>query len=259
MVRSEAQATFTHTSWSAHTEHVLLYVVAGELTVEQPRRSCARPGTLVALPAGVPHRFQAPAPVSFHAVAFCTGCLDLAEHHDLMRPFRRARSGQLACIPIPTTRQEAILGHFGDLARFVPRADAVGATLARSALVLLLGDAYDAADAVPSAAGPPLVSDALAYIDEHATRSVSLRDVARAVGRSPGHVATCVKEATGYTVGDWITARRLTEAAALLLHTDDGVEAIAGRVGWADRTHFTRLFRRRYGTSPGAWRRAQRP
>ncbi|HEY0463268.1 MAG TPA: AraC family transcriptional regulator [Polyangiaceae bacterium] len=36
------------------------------------------------------------------------------------------------------------------------------------------------------------------------------------------------------------------------------VEIIAERVGYADATHFIRLFRRAYGVTPSAWRTAQR-
>jgi AraC-like DNA-binding protein len=36
------------------------------------------------------------------------------------------------------------------------------------------------------------------------------------------------------------------------------VEAIAQRLGFADQAHLTRLFRRRFGAPPGAYRRRNR-
>jgi AraC-like DNA-binding protein len=39
-----------------------------------------------------------------------------------------------------------------------------------------------------------------------------------------------------------------------LLHTDEIVAVIAERVGYADATHFIRLFRRAHGMTPAAWR-----
>jgi AraC-like DNA-binding protein len=36
------------------------------------------------------------------------------------------------------------------------------------------------------------------------------------------------------------------------------VEVIAERVGYADATHFIRLFRRMYGVTPAAWRSERR-
>ena len=84
------------------------------------------------------------------------------------------------------------------------------------------------------------------------------RDVAVAVHRTPAHVAATVKDATGYSVGAWISAGRVAEAASRLVHTDDSLDDIAHHVGWRDKTHFIRQFRNAYGATPAAWRREQR-
>jgi AraC-like DNA-binding protein len=52
----------------------------------------------------------------------------------------------------------------------------------------------------------------------------------------------------------WIIAGRMAEARRRLLHSDESVEVIAERVGYADPTHFVRLFRREHGSTPAAWR-----
>jgi AraC family transcriptional regulator, transcriptional activator of pobA len=49
----------------------------------------------------------------------------------------------------------------------------------------------------------------------------------------------------------------MAEARRLLAASDERVENIAERVGYADATHFIRLFRRRHGSTPTAWRAAQ--
>ncbi|MCI4371871.1 MAG: helix-turn-helix domain-containing protein, partial [Thermoplasmata archaeon] len=41
-----------------------------------------------------------------------------------------------------------------------------------------------------------------------------------------------------------------------LLHSDERVDIIAERVGYADATHFIRMFRRAHGATPAAWRAA---
>ena len=87
-------------------------------------------------------------------------------------------------------------------------------------------------------------------------RSKTLR--IRSVDRSPSHVSTVVRRATGKSVGAWILAGRLAEARNRLLHTDERVEVIAERVGYADPTHFIRLFRRMHDATPAAWRARQR-
>ena len=50
----------------------------------------------------------------------------------------------------------------------------------------------------------------------------------------------------------------MAEARRLLLHSDLAVEAIAERIGYADSTHFVRMFRREHRHTPAAWRAAHR-
>ena len=47
----------------------------------------------------------------------------------------------------------------------------------------------------------------------------------------------------------------MAEARRLLRHSSERVEEIAARVGYADATHFIRMFRREHGDTPAAWRR----
>ena len=49
----------------------------------------------------------------------------------------------------------------------------------------------------------------------------------------------------------------MAEARRLLLHSDASIDTITGRVGYADPTHFIRMFRREHGVTPAAWRAAQ--
>ena len=81
-------------------------------------------------------------------------------------------------------------------------------------------------------------------------------DVARAVGRSGAHVASVVRQETGRTVGEWIREVRMAEARRRLRGTDEQVEVLAQRVGYADVTHFIRVFRRVHGVTPAAWRKS---
>ena len=76
--------------------------------------------------------------------------------------------------------------------------------------------------------------------------------------RTPAHVTSTVKQATGYSVGEWITSARVAEAASRLAHTDDPLDAVAEHVGWRDKTHFIRQFRKVQGETPAAWRKRMR-
>jgi AraC-like DNA-binding protein len=63
----------------------------------------------------------------------------------------------------------------------------------------------------------------------------------------------------GTTVARWLLERRLERSRVELLTTRAGaasVEVIAQRCGFADRTHFSRVFRARFGVAPSELRRA---
>ncbi|WP_306205355.1 helix-turn-helix domain-containing protein [Actinoplanes sp. RD1] len=61
----------------------------------------------------------------------------------------------------------------------------------------------------------------------------------------------------GIALSEWIRAERLAAARADLVSPwlrRSTVAAVAGRWGFADATHFSKVFRRAYGMSPAAWR-----
>ena len=102
----------------------------------------------------------------------------------------------------------------------------------------------------------PLLGAAFDVIETRYRDPISTRDVAAAVGLSPGHLTTVVRRGTGRTVGQWLTERRLQEARRLLATTDLTVAAVAGRVGYPDPGYFTRRFRVAHGLTPQEWRQA---
>ena len=104
----------------------------------------------------------------------------------------------------------------------------------------------------------PVLAAVFAFIEARYAEPISLADVARCVGLSPGHLTTVVGQRTGRTVQRWIAERRLAEARRLLAATDLTVEAIGARVGYADPGYFIRVFRRAHGITPLRWRRADR-
>ena len=102
--------------------------------------------------------------------------------------------------------------------------------------------------------GEPVLADVFAVIERRHADSLSLRDVAREVGMTPGHLTTIVRRRTGRTVQDWIIDRRMAESRRLLADTDLPIQEVARRVGITDPGYFSRLFRRTHGTTPRSWR-----
>nr|WP_207956712.1 AraC family transcriptional regulator [Rubrobacter tropicus] len=104
-----------------------------------------------------------------------------------------------------------------------------------------------------------LLAGVFGFVEERYAEPISLKDVARAVGLSAGHLATVVRRKTGRTVLEWITERRMAEARRLLVETDLPAEEVGRRVGYGDAGYLARVFRRAHGASPLGWRRAGRP
>lgn len=88
-----------------------------------------------------------------------------------------------------------------------------------------------------------------------ATMMRGVTGLAEVACRSRGHVSRVVREATGDTAIALVNSLRLEEAAARLRLTDSPIAAIAADVGFNSLGHFYHLFRIRYGTSPGRYRR----
>jgi len=105
----------------------------------------------------------------------------------------------------------------------------------------------------------PLLAEVFAFIEEHYHEAISLKDVARAVSLSPGHLTTVVKRKTGRPVQELIAERRMAQAWRLLVETDLMVKEVGRRVGYHDSGYFARHFRRTHGVTPFGWRRAGRP
>jgi transcriptional regulator GlxA family with amidase domain len=54
---------------------------------------------------------------------------------------------------------------------------------------------------------------------------------------------------------EFVARVRLDHARRLLLATGRSIEAIAATVGFRSRSHFSRLFRERFGVDPSSFRR----
>ena len=110
----------------------------------------------------------------------------------------------------------------------------------------------------PQTGQDPVVERVFDQIEAMFREPVSAGDVARALGYTPGHLTTLVRQRTGRPLLEWITERRMTEVRRLLRETDLPLGIVAGRTGLRDATYLVRRFRKRYGTTPERWRRSQR-
>lgn len=95
----------------------------------------------------------------------------------------------------------------------------------------------------------------MAWIEEHLGEEVSVADVARAAGLSPFHFHRMFAELAGEPPIAYARARRLTSAARALCGTMRPIVSIALDAGFSCQEAFTRAFRRRFATTPAAFRK----
>ena len=182
--------------------------------------------------------------------------------HPLLLPFVRGAAGGAQRLKVPPSDRSSWSERFLALERELrQRWDGYREAVLAHLTLLLVDVSRLATDVVGDLRlkDEPLLAEVFGFIEERYREPISLKDVARAVSLSPGHLTTVVRRKTGRTVGEWISERRMAEARRLLVETDLAVEEVGRRVGYNDPGYFVRSFRRAHGATPLGWRRAARP
>ena len=99
------------------------------------------------------------------------------------------------------------------------------------------------------------IQRALDYTEEHLTEALDYESVAKQACSSAFHFQRMFSMLCGFSLGDYIRMRRLTQAAEALLGTGDKVIDIALRYGYDTPESFTRAFTRFHGITPTEARR----
>ncbi len=103
-------------------------------------------------------------------------------------------------------------------------------------------------------ATPPWLIQAREMIAEHFAERLTLTHVAAQVGVHPVHLATTFRQKYGVTIGEFVRRRRVEHACAELLKKDIPLTAIALQAGFADQSHFSKVFKSYVGTTPAKYR-----
>lgn len=96
------------------------------------------------------------------------------------------------------------------------------------------------------------------FVDQHHLVHKKVADYAELLAVSPDYLRQVVRAQTGKTPSALIAERLVLAAKQLLLYTDLSVGEVAVYLGYTEPTHFGRFFRKQTGSSPAAWRAANR-
>jgi YesN/AraC family two-component response regulator len=99
------------------------------------------------------------------------------------------------------------------------------------------------------------VSDIVKFINEHYREKLQLHVIAEHFHISLYYLCHIFKEATGFTIIEYINQHRISEAQKLLKSTRLTVTTIAEEVGFDSSTHFGRVFKSVSGLSPLQYRK----
>lgn len=90
---------------------------------------------------------------------------------------------------------------------------------------------------------------------ERMGEDISLSEPARACGLSVSYFSRAFKRSVGLPPHRWLLLQRVLRAKELLRVPDRPLADIAAACGFADQSHFTRVFTQITGASPSAWRK----
>lgn len=93
------------------------------------------------------------------------------------------------------------------------------------------------------------------HIQNRFTEPITLKEVADLIFLTESNFCKFFKKAVGKTFSDYLNEIRINEAARLLLQTDQSVAQIANDCGFETLSYFNRVFLRKKGSAPTAYRK----
>lgn len=96
------------------------------------------------------------------------------------------------------------------------------------------------------------------HLAANISEPISLADLAEAAGLSRMHFAAQFRVATGCRPHDYLLQQRIEQAKQMLASTDMPLVEVALSVGFQTQSHFSTVFKRLAGDTPGRWQRNRR-
>lgn len=92
------------------------------------------------------------------------------------------------------------------------------------------------------------------WLEKNYKSNVRLEDLAANLHLSTSHVSRLFRHATGSTIVEYLTTRRLSEACLLLKTSTLSIEQIGQMVGFDNYSYFCRIFKKNMGHTPLQYR-----
>lgn len=99
-----------------------------------------------------------------------------------------------------------------------------------------------------------LAIDVANYIQHHLSEPITAENIAKELYLSRPYLSRKFIEETGESLTDFILKEKTEEAKRLLRYTDKALPAISNYLGFSSQSHFSRVFKKYSGFTPGEYR-----
>lgn len=223
----------------------------------RPDKACEldhRPNHMTLVPRGMPLWGHANKGLHYSRYALLLFDLDTLEQKfedDFdARAFERPR------MRFTDERIHALVRMLIDIPANEPSMTLLGDSLTSAVFALLSSE--EEQSSVRSSLSQQALSLVASYIQDQLPRQIELRELADLAKMSQWHFSRAFKASTGLSPYQWQLDKRIELVQGLLLRGDLPLDATAKAAGFSDSTHLNRVFKRRTGETPGAWRQKRK-
>lgn len=96
------------------------------------------------------------------------------------------------------------------------------------------------------------------YMEQNFQNKISLQDMSEIVSVSPWYLERVFKKYTGDSLNQYLIQLKLGYAQNLFRDTKKSIAQVAEEVGYDNPSYFSQLFKKKFGVSPGEYRRRQK-
>lgn len=243
--------------------HILLYFTEGRADMQvNNQHYTLLPGQMLIIAAGQVIAFDAwhrdiynKGYICIFSNQFFAGLLaqtDLQQQLDFLRIYSSP------FVDIPTTRQPDLEHLFSRLNTAYQQQGLQQQSLLQAYLLTTLLEiktVYPPHAALRQTAAAHITQQFLEKLSKQIRQEHRVAEYAAMLHISPNHLNKAVKAVTGKSSAAWIDDTLILEAQILLSQTQAGVAQVAAAIGIWDASYFTRLFKKKTGLTPGAYRK----
>lgn len=111
----------------------------------------------------------------------------------------------------------------------------------------------------PAPVRTDVMESVVGYVDKHYCDALTLEGLSGMFNISLSHLCRRFKQMTGKSFTEYLSDKRIARAVELLVHTDGTVAEIGEATGYLDYFYFSKVFKKKMGITPSAYRRQNDP